>query len=274
MLKFNKTCLAKSSCLPEAMCSINTSMTFKDLKDAFKSNRTVTALVTRLDPENRCLDVTLGNGVDGIIPFEESSIYPIYKEDGSLSPNIYKLVGNTIQAKILHFSKHSIILSRKNNMLEALKFLKDGSYVEHATIVGFSKMSAFIDIGAGIIGRSYGKDFSNVFYSNIRDLDVPIGCTISVRILSRIDNHFELSRVETLPLANDVFKKNDIVSCKVFGAVNDEAGIGYFVGIHNNLYCGIVDSPFILKYGDKIVAVIKNITPKGIKLDLLHRVYQ
>lgn len=266
----------KQKFLPESMYRVDWNMTNEKLFSFYQNNSSITGIVKRINFEKKVLEINLGGNVTGTLPFTLSTIYPIYQQNGNLSPNVYSLNGKRIQSKIRCITSNAIILSRKDNMLEALESLKKETFIDVASIVGYSRLSAFFDIGAGIIGRSYGKSFCHNKFQNATDVGLEIGSILPVKILSYIesDKHFDLSRVEALPPAQNILYKNDEILCKVFGPVGDKENIGYFVGIFNNCFCGIVDSPsVILHYGDEILARVKRITPKGVKLIFLARIF-
>lgn len=259
----------KQEFLPESMYDVDLDMTYEKISYFHENNLSLTGFVKEISTKKRILEVNLGGGLTGILPFTLSTIYTLYQPNGYLSPNVHSLYRKKIRFKIFHIDSNNIILSRKASMLEALESLKKESFIQYASITGFSRTSAFLDIGAGIIGKSYGKEFCRNLFSNAKDVGLKLGNIISVKILSYIESekHFELSRVAALPPVQSILRKNSQVTCKVFGPVNDKEGIGYFVGIFNNSFCGIVDSPYVtLHYGDEISAIVKKITPKGVKL--------
>ena len=260
--------------LPESLYGIDLDMTYKKLSVFYESKTSITGKVTRLDSENRVLEVLIGRNLIGYIPFYEATIYPINKCNGNLSPNIYALVGKTIRAKIINLEIDNIILSRKENMLEALSYIKEQEKIEYASITGMSRYMAFFDIGAGVLGRCYGKNYTNILYDNIRDIGLDKGDIISVSIISfdQENKNFELSRIDNLPSAFEVLKRNDVISGTISGPVNDPNQIGYFVDIDHSDHVGIVDSPDILEKGDKVVCNVKRVTEKGPKLSLMQKI--
>lgn len=263
--------MSKKVFLPESMYTVDSKMNYEKIISIYNSKDQITGRVIRLDVVLNRLEVDLGGGIIGLLPIEASTIYPIYDEFEKISYNVISLVGKNIQAQITDCDSNTVILSRKENMLEALEFFKTQTEVKFASITGFSKISAFIDIGAGITGRSYSFNFSTAIFEDIKDVGFYKNDIITVKILSFVEekNCFELSRVEPLPNSMDILNKNDFVLCTVFGTLND--GEGYYV-LYNNDFCGIVDSPKLkLEYGDEIVGVIKALTPKGARLNLVEK---
>lgn len=258
--------------LPEANYELDPEMDYNKLSACYRDGSHVVGKVTRVDSKNQTLEVYLGGNIYGTLPYAETTIYEILREDGTLSPNVYQLVGKTILAKIQALNSYDILLSRKAIMLDALESLKAERNFVFATIIGFSRISAFLDIGAGIIGRSTKKDFFHLSYQDIRDTGMKIGDTISVKVIEYFEEtgYFRLSRTATLPPTSDL-SRGDVVTCKVFDKVQDKDEMGYFVDIDKK-FRGIVDSPDeALSYGDEVIAVVKGIAPRGAKLKFLHK---
>lgn len=250
--------------LPESMYKIDSNISRQNLL----VGDIVTGRVIAIKTFDNLLEIDIGNGLTGMMTLWHSTIYSIYRDDGLLSPNVFKLIGKTIRAKVIA-SGDDIILSRRYHMLEALNILKEQTEFHYASITAFSKLSAFLDIGAGILGKIYPKEFSNVIFKNIRDIGLNVGDVIPVKNLGLNEDliSFNLSRTQMLPNAKDVLSKGDIVYCKVFGGIGDN--IGYHVLINKSI-SGLLDSKEQkLYYGDKVIAVVKRITPKGPKLRFL-----
>lgn len=257
--------------LPESMCQIDSNMNRRKLIVSFKKQEVVIGKITRLNSKEQFFEVDLGGNLVGIMPFEVSTIYPIYKDNGKFSYGFISLVGKIIQAKIIKYDNNNIVLSRKAVMLEALELLKQTSEVKFAAITSFSHLSAFMDIGAGIIGKSGTYDFCHAIYKNAEDVGFKKGDIIRAKITKFQPelNCFDLSVVSYLPNPEEVFSVDDVVTCKVFGSVGDN--IGYYILIDNK-YNGIVDSPFYkLHYGDELSAFINKITPNGLRLKIVEK---
>ena len=71
------------------MYHIDLKMTRKKLSVFYENKSPITGRVIRLDFKNQLLEVNIGGDIIAKMPFEESTIYPTFKEDGSLSPNIF-----------------------------------------------------------------------------------------------------------------------------------------------------------------------------------------
>lgn len=264
--------MSKQIYFPESMYDMDNKMDREKLEISHKAQLSVTGMVIRLNIKSQLFLVDLGGGITATMPLNEATIYPIYRDDNTYSPNIYKLVGKKIQAKIISLDEKNVIISRRINMVEALETLKSTSYIKYTSILAFSKFSAFIDIGAGIIGRSYGKDFSPVYFNDIKEIGLITGDVIPVTILDYNEDskNFNLSRIKALPKCSDVLEPGNITFCKVFNPlqIQDSTCYGYYVLIDQN-FCGILDSKFPLKYGQKVIGKIKRISSTGPHLSLV-----
>lgn len=263
--------MSKQFYLPESMHEIDSTMDRQKLLSIYKNNQSIIGKITRLNSKDQVFEVNLGGGLIGIMPVEYSTIYQIYKGDNKFSYNIITLVGKIIQAKIMSLDNNIILLSRKENMLEAIEVIKELSEINFASITSFSTASAFIDIGAGILGRCFTYNFANTIFKDAKDVGFKKGDIIPVKIIAFQNeiNCFELSAVDTFSRLPDILNEKDIVTCKVFGSLED--GIGYYVLIDNK-YVGIVDSPFYkLMYGNEISAIIRRMTDKGPRLKLVEK---
>lgn len=89
---------------------------------AYATGTTVTGFVERILPEQKVLVVKLGDGIMGILPFTEVTMYPLRysrRNTSNIPTNIRCLMSKKIRVKITKISGSEIILSRKQNMLEA-----------------------------------------------------------------------------------------------------------------------------------------------------------
>ena len=264
--------MTKQLFLPELLYSVDSGITRGKLEISYSSKKPVTGKVTKINLRDRFLTVSLGGNFISYMTFEEATIYPIYKPDNSISPAILSLLNKRIQVQILKIKGNNITVSRRINMLNALDYFKKKSKIKYAAIVGFNNLSAFIDIGAGLSGKILARDLSPVLYHNPKDLGLHRGDIISVNVLEYLPDSFFFTLARNIPKAEESIKNNDLVRCKVFDKVdNDPLGIGYYVLI-NKAIKGIVDSEFIrLKYGDKILAQVRQLTKKGPKLDIVKK---
>lgn len=252
----------KQHFLLESMYHISNSMNLRKIAEAYLHDIPVTCQVIRIDTENNFLEVYLGGNIYGTIPLEESSIYSTTK-DGKIASKIFALVGCNVRAYIISV-KNGIVLSRKMHMEDALNSIYKIKHFKYASITGFTTLTAFVDVGAGILGKISPNNFAPVIYRNIKDIGFEKNYIISVDVLDYdpYNYRFELSRLSCLPHFSEVFHKGDLVECKIFGKLNDLSG--YYVCV-NTYVCGIMDAPdFPLSYNEKVVACVSHV-PQAFK---------
>lgn len=258
--------------LPESMYSLDSEMYFQKLYWYYETGSTITGKVVRIREKQNYFDVDLGSGFLAKMPFNESTIYPVYKdkEHNFLSPELYHLIGKTVQVKITKLKKlYNIEVSRKENMEELIINIKDQKYFEYVEITGYSKLSAFIDVGGGIKGKILPNNFSPIRFNHIRDVEIPVETIISASVLNFDINtrQFELARIPEK--TKSTLYQNQIVPAKIFDPLGD--GTGYFALVKNSVGA-IIDSPdFELHYGDNVIAKVKSITPKGLRIEFLKK---
>lgn len=243
--------------LPESMYYLSNSMNMRKITEAYIYGFPVTCEVTRFDVIHKLFEVYLGGNIYGIIPLEESSIYPTMS-GCELSSRNFALVGCNVRAYVTSI-KDGIFLSRKEHMQKALESISKMSHFKYVSFTGFTYLTAFVDVGAGIAGRILPPNFAPVIYRNVRDIGFEKNDIISVDVLEYDpDNYrFELSRLSCLPHFSEVFHKNDLVECVVYGKLEDSSG--YYVCI-NRYVCGIMDAPeFPLSYKEKVIARVSHV---------------
>lgn len=256
--------------LPESMYKVDSEMYFQKLLWYYESNSALTGKVTRIHEKQKYLDVDLGGGIMAKMSFNESTIYPIYKPNSFLSPNVYTLVDKNIQVKIIKLQNFSNIwVSRKESMQEVLINIKDQKAFDFVEITAYSNLSAFIDVGGGIRGKIAPINFSPVKFNHIGDIEIPVGTIIPVSVLNFDMNtiQFELSRI--FPNTESSLYAGQILTAKIFEPLGDN--VGYFCLVKTSI-CAIIDSPYEeLHYGDNVVARVKRISSKGAKLEFLRK---
>ena len=104
--------------LPESMYHLSNNMNLRKIAEAYIHGFPVTCEVTRFDVINELFEVYLGGNIYGIIPLEESSIYPI-TNGCELSSRNFALVGCNVRAYVTSI-EGGIVLSRKKHMQKAL----------------------------------------------------------------------------------------------------------------------------------------------------------
>ena len=247
--------------LPESTYSVDSTLTRQNIK----KGDTITGKVVLVAKPEQFLVVNLGN-FRVHMKFDEASIYTSRSIPGYVDPNIYSLVGKTIRAKVVETGEN-IIISRKEHMKEALDYFKAVNPTEFTVVItAFNKLSAFVDIGAGIQGRITPSDFVDVFFKNIKDIGLDIGETFTAKNLGYNDTlkSFDLSRKAAIADDPSYIQRGYYVKVKIFNSLNDGSG---YIGLIDTKYPALLDSRYVtLKYGDEVIGIVKDFNSKGIKL--------
>lgn len=240
---------------------------------AFSENKTVTGFVTKIDAENETIKVHLGSGHMALLPFSEASIYDFtYNSRSPLPVQIYTLLNKHIQVKITQFESEPgvILVSRKQNMRIAHDyFLKLPKYSQvRGIVVSNTDTTAFMDIGAGIVGTVHINEACVFRASNISDY-LPKGTDATVKKLGINENSYFI-------LSNKELDREDLKDYfgKTFTAIVDAPVVntninGYFVHITPQLK-GIMDAPkgIYLPEGAEVKVLVHNYSRRGLKLVL------
>lgn len=240
---------------------------------AFSDNKTVTGFVTKIDAENETIKVHLGSGHMALLPFSEASIYDFtYNSRSPLPVQIYTLLNKHIQVKITQFESEPgvILVSRKQNMRIAYDyFLKLPKYSQvRGIVVSNTDTTAFMDIGAGIVGTVHINEACVFRASNISDF-LPKGTIANVKKLDVGENSYFI-------LSNKELDREDLKDYlgKTFTAIVDAPVVntninGYFVHITPQLK-GIMDAPkgIYLPEGAEVKVLVHNYSRRGLKLVL------
>ena len=244
-----------------------------ELCQAFNDNKTVTGFVTKIDAENETLKIHLGSGNMALLPFSEATIYDFtYNSRSPLPVQIYTLLNKHVQVKITHFQPESniIFVSRKQNMRIAYDyFLKLPKYSQvRGIVVSNTDTTAFMDIGAGIVGTVHINEACVFRASNISDF-LPKGTIANEKKLDVGENSYFI-------LSNKELDRDDLKGYigQEFTAIVDAPVVnttanGYFVHITPQLK-GIMDAPkgIYLPEGAEVKVLVHNYSRRGLKLVL------
>lgn len=259
------------TCNPEGFLKISNMLT--------QSPKVMTPVVGTAIRFNSCTHeviVEFNDGIYGIIPENEISIYdftyPNHSDDNPFVPHqILSLIGRKVRAIVLgQLEDGTFLLSRKRSMLEAWNSINVGDIL-YAQITNIINSGIFIDIGFGILSYVPIKDCS---VSRITDIKKWFKQNeyVTIKVLNkqslyRIDSsikqaYFNLDELVELNLIDTY----DVISVKISQPILG----GYYCEYTPNV-AGIVNSSndIPLAEGTIIPAIIKKITPKGLKLKQL-----
>ena len=247
--------------MPERFYSIDDNMSIEKLIRAKELGDFVVAKVLAWNSQDKYLEVELGNGLNGIIPLEDFTIYPTSFSDGFITPYVYTLIGENICACVKSVENGEIVLSRAENMLKALDFLKDHSdEIYKCVILNVKEFGVFVDICSGLTGYIHVADLTRSFVKSPTVVGFNVGSYIDCNIVSIKDDSYKIQLSHKGLVENIAQKLNhgDIMEVIALSPVNDKYD-GYFVYVNDNT-SGIMDvKPGSKKipYGKKVKVFIK-----------------
>lgn len=236
-----------------------------------KSMTPVVGKAIRFDSRTHEVIVEFTNGILGIIPEDEFSIYDFTYSSNCIVPvphQISSLIGRKVRAFVLGEMENGMfLLSRKRSMLEAWKSIKNGDILQ-AQIINIIHCGVFIDIGSGITSYVPLTECSATRIFNPKKW-FNLGEHIRVQIsnkqpLYRIDASIKQAylTLEELTDLDQIFE-GDVIAVKL----SQQLPGGYFCEYTPNIV-GIVDVFYdsFLSECKTISASVHKITPKGLKL--------
>ena len=260
------------------------SISKKDLKDSYEKSESLTGKVTDIDVARRVVKVKLAEKVWVDMDWEDSCLETLTyksKKNPEIPDQVAAILNRKIRCKVKEINGNDVYVSRKLNMEEAWNYIiaLPEDYIFDATVVSINRNATmvFYDIGEGITGFCYYKDFS---FTRIRLNEwCKYGQTHQVRRIHEFDHeHYSArcSRKAACKRDYSDFRKYDIVYVVVGDQVFDECGAitGYYVEV-NPLVRGILDlteSTKRISYGDVVRACVKRVAPekKKMTLSLIH----
>ena len=259
----------KSVLFPE-ICYKFIGLTLQSVTNALNGDYAITCVPKYVDQKRKEVVVKLGEGLWGYLPYEEVTIYrmfKIYSVSKNIPVQIIDILEKNIRAKILRIEDGRIILSRKANMLEDFEYLKTCSLVRiHVTRMSWTKL--YGDIGDGIVGSMDIREICNSKISNVKE-QFRVGDILWVKVQSVQDKlTFFLSYKERFPKYDPSdYEVGSLISCIVTVPLNDPI-TGYYAIVTPQVR-GIVNTkentPY-LRYGSKITAKIIGKNEQGLKL--------
>lgn len=264
---------------PEAKYYVDQKITLNDIQNAYVQGSTITGKVIKFNSATEIVEVDLGNGIKGVLPWNEATIYDlsfslVEGETSIIPKQIAALLNKSIRVKVSEITDNKIMLSRKRNMMEALKVILSNTEKKYdAIVIGKYRYGVFYDIGEGIIAFCHITEFSNTYVSDVRSW-ISLGEQHVVEFIQMNENYkIQCSRKRAFPLkmGYELYKPGQIIYVKVSGEVYQNNKLtGYFVEL-NPVVTGIADitdSSKTIKYGDLVLAIIKSVDNKKKKVKL------
>lgn len=250
-------------------------LTREYIASAYATGTTVTGFVERVLPEEKVVEVKLGDDIMGILPFTEVTMYPLRysrRNKSNIPTNIRCLISKKIRVKITRITGDEITLSRKQNMVEAYyKLLNMKTASMYITEV--IEKSAFGDIGEGLTGKILINEVCRTHIRHVKQR-LSIGQIIDVAILG-IDSEkcFSASYRQTFT----PFCKEDYpVGTAITGTVGDWIVVAdiskYFMEITPQV-AGIliINKHQHLKHGTKMACIVTGANERGLYLEPLYQ---
>lgn len=265
--------MKNSKILPEA-CYRMDNLSLDQVKAAYFANETVIGFVESISQADRKLYVRLGEEVLATLSFEEATIYPLTNSTNNpgfpFPLQIGCLKEKNICAKVISISGGQIVLSRKENMLEAYEAIKDKENLPF-NVTAVRKNMVFGDVGHGVQARIKLVDLCK---SRIRSATEM--CKIGDSFIVKVLDFDELKRAnvsfkDTFPVYDPKnHKSGDVVICTINEPVDNNFS-GFFVNVSPQV-AGIMDYDTwlpVLQYGDIVECVVSRAREKGLHLKFL-----
>ena len=200
----------------EQLTSIDNTISIEKLVQSSSTHEPVIGKVILYDPTLERFEVNLGNGLSGILPLVDSTVYPLLLPNGELSKSLQYIVGKKIivTVKSVTFEPKgnpTIVLSRKDSMLDSFNTISNliGNVIE-CCITAFSTFGIFVDIGNGICGLIHHKNLCLPRIYDFKNLGINVGDTITAKVISVDDNfHVVLNYKDQFENLSFALKQNE-----------------------------------------------------------------
>jgi len=251
--------------MPERFCSLDNNMSLEKIIRACETKENIVGTVVLWNSVSKHFDVSLGNGLYGILPIKDASIYPTVHSNETLTPSIRAIIGKPIIVTVESVNNLSanpiITLSRKDNMLNAFNTISEliGKNFE-CCVTSFSNFGLFVEIANGVSGLIVYQDLCSSRIDSPADIGINPGDKITAKLISVGENfHLNLNYKDQFENLAYSLNVNDLVECTILKPIND---MGYFCYLNPNTYA-VVDVPCEIPchYGDKVIARVKKCRP-------------
>lgn len=262
-----------NSILPEMLYNTE-NLNFNDVEEALLSNKTIVGRVQSLSEDTQELLVEIGDNLIAFLPFNEVTIYPLTYSKKYSEPHsplqVTSLKNKIICTKVKEIINGKIILSRKENMIEAYTSIKNEKMLPF-NVTSINKTSVFGDVGYGIHAKIHISDLCKCRIRSATEI-----CNVGDCFYVSVMDFDEFQRVnvsykETFPKYDPtVFKAGDIITGTVNEAINSP-NTGHYINIAPQV-SGILDHKSwhpTLQYGDTVECIISKVSPKGLHLKLV-----
>lgn len=252
----------------------NTNVLTRDvIYNAIDNKDVLQGIVKRCD-ENYNLHVSLGNGIDAVMPRNEIEAINADKDGCPRESLCTGKVNKFVQFRVKEMNDSGdIIISRKDVQKDALNWIKNDLQVGQKVqgiVKNIKPYGVFIEIGGGVVGLAHIEDLSVARIKSPSER-VKIGQKIDVLVKSidRNDGKVILSYKELLGTWEENVK-NFKEKTQVKGIVREteKNNNGIFIELTPNLV-GMAEYVDGLEYGETVDVFIKKIIPEKKKIKLI-----
>lgn len=249
-----------------------TNLSIEKVKNAYENGDTVTGFVKGVCPEKEVVYVRLGDGIVAMLPFSETTIYPMRyskKHTSNLPTNVKCLLKRKIRVKISSIEGNTITVSRKKNMMEAYNHIYGcaGQRISMYVTEVINK-TAFGDVGEGICGKLFINDVCRSHIKHVNEI-IKERETIEVIIKDYDDEHrVSVSYRDAFkPYDKEDYKLGDTIVVTIGDWIKVADTSDYYVSVTPQVPGIMIANHHIhLDYGSKAECTITGTSDKGLYL--------
>lgn len=252
----------------------NTNVLTRDVIYNAIDNKDVLQGIVNSCDENYNLHVSLGNGIDAIMPRNEIEAINANQDGCPRESLCTGKVNKFVQFRVKEMNEDGcVIISRKDVQKDALKWIKNDLQVGQkiqGIVKSIKPYGVFIEIGGGVVGLAHIEDLSVARIKSPSER-VRIGQKIDVLVKSidRNEGKVILTYKELLGTWEENVK-NFKEKTHVKGIVREteKNNNGIFIELTPNLV-GMAEYVDGLEYGETVDVYIKKIVPEKKKIKLI-----
>ena len=258
---------------PEGWDTVTKELTKDSIYNVIENKEILQGVVNSCD-ENYNLHISLGNGINGIMPRKEIEAINAENSGGPRESLCTGKVNKFVQFRVKEVQEDgNVILSRKDVQQDALNWIKSDLQVGDklsGIVKNIKPYGVFIEIGGGVVGLAHIEDLSIARIKSPSER-VKIGqkLDIVVKSIDREEGKVILSHKELLGTWEDNIQKFQ-EKTRVKGIVREteKNKNGIFIELTPNLV-GMAEYVDGLQYGESVDVYIKKIIPEKKKIKLV-----
>ena len=258
---------------PEGWDTVTKELTKDSIYNVIENKEILQGVVNSCD-EDYNLHISLGNGINGIMPRKEIEAINAENSGGPRESLCTGKVNKFVQFRVKEVQEDgNVILSRKDVQQDALNWIKSDLQVGDklsGIVKNIKPYGVFIEIGGGVVGLAHIEDLSIARIKSPSER-VKIGqkLDIVVKSIDRKEGKVILSHKELLGTWEDNIQKFQ-EKTRVKGIVREteKNKNGIFIELTPNLV-GMAEYVDGLQYGESVDVYIKKIIPEKKKIKLV-----